>query len=144
MISISADDLNRMAEEILVGMRVFIHKISGEIIIVPNEMDLDYAEPEIWETELNLLENYRFDYFEIDPMNSTQSFQVMEEFAEQLMENKVLRVELLDALNRKKPFREFKFVIDNSGKYREQWFGFRLEKTMNWIKKQIADLNRLE
>lgn len=133
-----------MAEELLTGMRVFIHKHSGEIIFVPNEMDMDCAEPEGWESEFNLLENNRYDYLEIDTMNSTQSFQVMEEFAEQLTENRILRVELLDALNRKKPFRAFKYVIDNAGKYREQWFDFRLEKTMYFVKKQIAVLHRHE
>jgi hypothetical protein len=144
MISISSDAIKRIAEELLTGMRVFIHKQTGEIIFVPNETNLDYAEPGVWDTELNLLENYRFDYLEIDAMNATQSFEVMEEFAEILVENKVLRVELLDALNCKKPFREFKYVIDNAGKYREQWFSFRLDKTMDFVRKQIAYLHKLE
>ncbi|MCA1803708.1 MAG: UPF0158 family protein [Rhodothermaceae bacterium] len=142
MISISSDDLTRIAEDLLTGMRVFVHKQTVEIIIVPNEMNLTYADPEIWETELNLLENYRFDYLEIDAMNSKQSFEVMEDFAGNLVENRVLRVGLLNALNCKKPFREFKYVIDNAGKYREQWFSFRLEKTMDFVKKQLANMNR--
>lgn len=36
-------------------------------------------------------------------------------------------------MNKRRPFREFKFVIDNSGIYREQWFDFKNAQLKQWV-----------
>jgi len=61
----------------------------------------------------------------------------MEEFVDSLEDN-TTKMRLLDALRGKKPFANFKYQIDNSGDYRELWFAFRLEKTIEWIRTQLA------
>ena len=64
----------------------------------------------------------------------------MVKFVEQLDEKNKLKDELIKALNRKKPFREFKFVIDNSGIYRQQWFDFKHEQLIQWV---VDNFNRV-
>jgi len=56
---------------------------------------------------------------------SSESIEIMEEFMNQLADNNKLKDRLINVLNRKKPFREFKFEIDNSGIYRQQWFDIK-------------------
>ena len=42
-------------------------------------------------------------------------------------------MKLIKALNQKKPFIKFKFTIDNSGVYRQQWFDFKNTQLKQWV-----------
>jgi hypothetical protein len=58
---------------------------------------------------------------EIEPPMPGESFRIMEDFIYSLPENAhELKSKLVQALNRRKPFQNFKYVIDGSGKYRDQ------------------------
>ena len=63
----------------------------------------------------------------------------MVEFAEQLSDNDKLKNQLINALNRKKPFREFKDIIDNAGKYRQQWFDFKQAQLLQWVRDKFDE-----
>ena len=43
-------------------------------------------------------------------------------------------------LSKKKPFREFKFVIDNSGAYRQEWFDFKNRKLEEFVRNRLNEL----
>lgn len=43
----------------------------------------------------------------------------------------------INALNRSKPFRNFKWQIDNSGDYQQQWFDFKKIRYIQLVKDQI-------
>ena len=86
------------------------------------------------------LEDDHSGYCEIDRMSSSDVFQIMTDFTEQLA-NPTLKAELLNALNKKKPFREFKQIIDNAGNFRQEWFDFKNESYYHWIAKQLRDSN---
>jgi hypothetical protein len=68
-------------------------------------------------------------------MDSNQSFRVMERFVDRVDSEK-FREKLINALNRRKPFRNFKYQIDDSD-YRQDWFDFKLQQNMEWVKEQI-------
>jgi hypothetical protein len=74
---------------------------------------------------------------EIDPMDSTQAFEIMVAFAEQLDLKNPLKGRLISALGKRKPFREFRSLIDYSGPYRQQWFQFREARLIEWVKSQL-------
>ncbi len=73
-------------------------------------------------------------------MSSHHSFQVMEDFTEPVT-NANLKTRLLNSLNRKSPFRNFKAEVDNDEHYRQQWFMFRDEESIRFLKEQIDELN---
>ena len=75
-------------------------------------------------------------------MDSHDSFKVMERFADSVSDDS-LREKLLIALQRPKPFANFKFEINNSGPYRQMWFDFQQEQQVEWVKDQLA-LDNLE
>jgi hypothetical protein len=91
---------------------------------------------EAWEDELDKLDENYLDYKEIQAMECSDSFSVMEDFAEQINDSR-LQEKLFNALNRKHSFREFKFVIDNAGEYRNAWFDFKNKRYLEWVKNQI-------
>ncbi len=78
---------------------------------------------------------------EIESPDTKFSFQIMEEFIIDIVDNSIIQEKLISALNRNKPFRNFKYVIDNSGKYREMWFKFKHNQYEEWVKEQIEMLN---
>jgi hypothetical protein len=57
------------------------------------------------------------------------------------VDDKIIQNRLSNALNKAKPFRNFKFEIDNSGKYRQEWFDFKEQTYCEWINAQIKELN---
>jgi hypothetical protein len=65
----------------------------------------------------------------------------MEAFADQLPNKLDLKSKLFQALERNKPFREFKFIIDNSD-YREEWFAFKNLKLQEWVEEKIEEINK--
>lgn len=64
----------------------------------------------------------------------------MSEFADQMTDYN-LQTRLFDALRKNKPFKEFKYVIDISGDFRQQWFAFKNKWQEEYVARQ---LNRLK
>jgi hypothetical protein len=57
------------------------------------------------------------------------------------LDNEDIRRNHVTALNKSKPFRNFKWVIDNSGAYRNQWFEFKKNRYIEYVKEQIEVYN---
>jgi len=132
--------IEEIADTLDSGMRCFYNLKSGEIKAVLNFDSWIGSDKEPWEEELMEIDENRDDYFEFEGFESHESFQIMADFAESV-EDKRLQNKLINALNRPKPFQNFKWQIDNSGEYRQQWFDFKNMRYIQWIKKQI-DLNK--
>jgi len=60
----------------------------------------------------------------------------MADFAE-IVDDSILQNKLINALNRPKPFQNFKWQIDNSGEFRQRWFDFKNRCYISSIKTQI-------
>ncbi|WP_114748144.1 UPF0158 family protein [Pleomorphovibrio marinus] len=131
--------IEEIAENLDCGMRCFYNLKTGEIKAFLDSDSWIGADEELWEEEANEIDANRADFFEFDRFDSHESFQIMEDFAES-MEDNGLRKKLINALNRPKPFQNFKWQIDNSGEYRQQWFDFKKMRYIQWVKEQI-DLN---
>jgi peroxiredoxin len=77
-------------------------------------------------------------------MESHDSFEIMTDFVDTLSDSDKLKVRLMDALNKKNPFREFKYVIDNSGNYRQKWFDFKNERIQKWVIDRLNEIVNIE
>ncbi|MCC5944586.1 MAG: hypothetical protein JJT94_06595 [Bernardetiaceae bacterium] len=120
------------------GMRTFIHIKTGEVLAVPDEYSLIYDEnKELWQDVLAKWKNNKDDYYEIERWTTAYDFKLMQRFAEYLTEDKDLQEQVFEALNRRKPFHNFKWIIGNSP-FREKWFDFREQMYQAWIEKQLA------
>lgn len=74
---------------------------------------------------------------EIEPLGSNDSFKIMERFVEQVPDAN-LQKKLMDALNRRRPFANFKRIVDNSD-YRQDWFAFRQKRLEQYVYEMIED-----
>lgn len=124
-----------IAENLECGMRCLYNIKTSEVKTLPNFDRWDGVDEELWEEAIKEIEENWGDYFEFEGMDSTDSFRIMEDFAETVDDIR-LQNELINALNRRKPFQNFKWQIDNS-EYRQQWFAFKKQRFIQWVKEQI-------
>jgi Uncharacterised protein family (UPF0158) len=141
MLTFTKEQIKEIAEQLDCGFRAFYHKQTGELIFVPDTYKHIGMDIDAWQEDFDKLDENFIDYNEIKAMESSDSFQVMADFTEQLTDSR-LREKLVTALNKRKPFREFKFVIDNSGKYRQSWFDFKDKRYIEWTEEQLKRQNR--
>ena len=73
----------------------------------------------------------------IEPPASYDSYKIMEHFAEKVP-NAGMREKLIDVLNERKPFANFKRIIDNSD-YRQDWFDFRQARLEEYVYEELTN-----
>ncbi len=131
-----------IAEYLEGGMRVFFNEKDGTVTYYTDEERWDGFEEELWEEAVEEVEANSDDLIEFLGFDSRESFTLMADFAESVDDEK-LKQELFDALNRSRPFRNFKNLIDRSGPYREQWFAFRQKRYEASVVQQLETLEFL-
>lgn len=130
------EQIAEIAEWLECGMTCYFHRPTGEIEYHPND-ELLYMDEEPWEEILNRIEEDRDNYDRFEKMESRQEFGVMEDFANSLSDEP-FRERIFEHLSRRKPFRNFKALIDSS-KYRQDWFDFRTQAYIDFVKWQMEN-----
>lgn len=135
--------INEIADNLDAGLKCYYNKKTGELKAIINFDSWIGADEEPWEEDINEIEENWGDYIEFDGMTSSSSFNLMVDFAETIDNNR-LQGRLINALNKAKPFQNFKWQIDNSGEYRQMWFDFKRIRYIEWVKEQIDSHNRID
>ena len=139
MVTLSTEQIKEIAGRLEVGFDCFLNKHNNELVFLIGDEDgfSGVEEDDAWANDRKKINDNPDDYYEIEKMGSRDSFSVMEDFIFTVDSDK-LREELIRALKHKKPFRQFKYVIDYSGEYRQKWFDFKSKKMIEWV---IAELD---
>ena len=125
MRAFTKQEIREIADQLEMGFRCFYHRETGALVFIPDEFKHVGMDTEAWDEEMEKLEEDYTSYREIEALHSSESFRIMADFAEGLRGANRLQDRLIDALNNKHPFRNFKYIIDNSGEYREIWFDYK-------------------
>jgi hypothetical protein len=128
--------IREIAELLDCGELCFFHEPTGTIEHHPDP-DSEYFDPEPWQETLDRIDANWGEYRRFEKMDSNQAFRVMENFTNSLT-NENFRTRLFNQLSQRKPFSKFKWAIDNS-KYRQNWFDFKEQAYINWVREQLAD-----
>jgi hypothetical protein len=145
--NLTNDQIKEIAEQLDCGFRCFIHKELKELIFIPDMLkhpEIEYMDTDAWADENDKLENNFLDYYEIEQLESHDSFRIMEDFIETLDDSNKLKDKLYYALSRPKPFRNFKYEIDYSGEYRQKWFDFKNKWMMDWVREELETLENID
>ena len=140
MTTLTQEQIKEIVQELDCGNKCFVHKETNELIFIPDTDRNPTMDTEFFEEELEKIDNNFDDYNVIETLESSESFEIMADFTEQLEDNNNLKTKLANALSKKKPFREFKFVMDNSGAYRQEWFDFKNSKLEEFVKNRLNEL----
>lgn len=132
--------IHNIAESIDSGFVCYLNPDTMKYVKVPCEFyDGFYLEDDddIWQEELKKVDNWD-KKIKIEPLKSHESFKIMEGFVDKIPDD-ILKNKLLNALERRKPFANFKNLIDYSD-FRQEWFKFK----QLYIEEFIYDLLKEE
>src|ERR1051326_4938320 len=133
MSSLSADQIRDIAQDLDCGFICYVNVETGEHVTIPKDYDL--YDVKAFDEEVKLVKKHRKNYREIEPPMSGESFRIMKNFIYSLPETAhELKAKLVKAMNMHKPFHNFKNVIDDSGEYRDQWFAFKNQRLIEFVK----------
>jgi hypothetical protein len=92
-----------------------------------------------WEAEEMKINEEWGDFIVVSKMESREAFRVMENFMHEVQDER-LQKEVIRKLEGKRPFANFKAVIESSS-VRENWFAFRSEAIQEFVKEQLKGEN---
>jgi len=128
--------IREIADGLESGMRCYYNRLTGDIkTIIDFERWAD-ADREFWEEDLEEIDEHFDDYYVFDNLSTSESFDIMSDFVDAINDSKI-KSKLINALNKPKPFSNFKRAIDDSGDYRQQWFEFKTSRYIEWVQGQI-------
>jgi len=135
--------IQSIADEIDCGFNCYVHRETMKLISIPdldNHPEIDIKE---WRIEKLEIEKRADQYYFFEPLDPSESFKIMEKFLE-TVDNQNLRGQLFSALNKSKPFSNFKHIIEYSGDYREKWFKFKRDSLVSIITERFNFLSNTE
>jgi len=138
----SEKQITEIAEQLECGFNCYFNTKDGQLKSIINadkiEFDYDYFEEDEL-NKLNEIKKHWDSYIQFEGMNSHESFNLMVDFADSI-DDLNIKEKLIRSLNKPKPFQNFKWEIDNSGIYRQQWFNYKQLRYIEYVRKQI-DMN---
>ncbi|RZJ70329.1 MAG: hypothetical protein EOO47_23535 [Flavobacterium sp.] len=136
MIAPTPIQIKEIAEQLACGFCCYYHKISGEIVSIPDFEDRMDDIEEFYGEDLAKIKKDKKNFIIINKPSARESFEIMENFIEEVNDTK-LKNELINALNKKKPFSHFKLIIETSI-YKQNWFAFKEKQLQQHVLEQIS------
>lgn len=131
--------IKSIAEEIDMGMICFLNTDTLEVKSVLGESYNAFEEEDFndfYQEVYDKVDNW-VNLIRIEPPQSWQSFKIMEDFIETcISDDDSIKKHLWDAISKRKPFQNFKFIIDDS-QYRQCWFDFKQSKLEQFVLEQL-------
>ncbi|HSO87309.1 MAG TPA: UPF0158 family protein [Draconibacterium sp.] len=127
--------VHTVAENIDCGLVCFINPETLEVEEIPKGMldgfsdfslDPEFGDEDEDEEEQKFLHDEWETCITVEPRESSESFRIMERFVDEV-NDKILKNKLINALNNRKPFANFKNIVESSD-YREAWFAFKQQQ----------------
>jgi hypothetical protein len=124
--------IHDVAESIDSGLICYINPETLEVEKVPKGMfggfsdfslNTEFEEENEDEDEQKFLHDDWVSYITIEPRESSESFEIMKKFVDEVNDKK-LKNKLVNALNNRKPFANFKNIIESSNQLKA-WFAFK-------------------
>jgi uncharacterized protein YktA (UPF0223 family) len=135
---LSEEQIKEIAEYLDMGFSCYYHIHTKNILKFPNDEMLEMEDDDdVYAKEREELEENFMEYRYIDKMSSIESFHMMSAFIDSLNDLNEAKEKLIVSITLKKPFRQFKDVLDNYLETKELWYIFRQESLQNWVKQQI-------
>ncbi|WMI70036.1 UPF0158 family protein [Mangrovimonas sp. YM274] len=129
--------IKEIAQELDCGNECYFNPKTNEIITIPNFSNfLDEEEfRECFNDELKNIKWNKGHLIKIEPLESFESFNIMERFIDQIPDT-LFKSHLENILQKRKPFQNFKNSIDNSD-FRQDWFDFKKNQLERIVENQL-------
>jgi len=134
--SFTEKEINDIAQSLDCGFNNYINIDTWERKEII-DLDQSYGDDEFFREELTKIEHNWANYIVVKPMRSREGFMVMENFLPKVTNQKI-KNRLINALERKNPFRNFKHVVDSHGEIRQQWFKHKNKEYKDHVKFDLS------
>ncbi len=133
IVPLPKEKIKDITDYLAAGLGVYLRLDTGEVQYITEMEFEDSFDDEDDENAIgpDQIDLKLFSY--IEKWSSREAFEFMADFARQLNSNPKLQNQLFDALEKRKPFQEFKYIIDRSGEYKDQWFAFRDKQQQAYV-----------
>ena len=129
-----------IADGLDAGFTCYLNLDTGETEDTRPEWEFDPEDEEDEDGDLPKGMEFKYPAWEhhmvFEPLESPESFRIMRDFTDSLKDARFQK-RLANVLNNRKPYANFKFVIDNS-EYRQDWFDFKQRYLERYIKELLA------
>jgi len=131
MSKLSPAVIKEIAGEIALGNACYVNKLSGEITVFDKSTEdpKTIAAQTKRQTEIDKTID---SYIVIDTMPTQTRLEIMRVFLTEI-EDRSVRKQLSNALNRKNPVRNFNQTIESNMELRQHWRNFNREECEDWI-----------
>ncbi len=144
--------INSIAQSIDAGLVCYINTQTMEVVEIFKELfdtyDFDFDEEDdefeiddvakSLKEDLNKIEGWESSIV-INPLESHESFKIMQSFIDKTIPEGNIQEKLIGALNRKRPFANFRNLIDNSD-YLQDWYDFK----QNYLEEHVYEMFQIE
>lgn len=124
-------------QKVSMGMKCYYNKQTKEVVSIPDELHLDFDDyhKELWKDQIDKVESAPDQWVVFEQMSSHEVFRLMANFAESISDP-WFKDKVIDALEHRKPFQNFKRWVEGNEPYRTEWFAFRDAAYSEWIQQQ--------
>lgn len=139
--NISERQIDDIAQDLSSGMICYIHKETNAIKALFDESHEYYADldMDLWGDEIREVQDNLEKYIKIEKWSTHEAFRFMVDFVQEV-DNPKIKERLTEALNRGKPFRNFRRVVDNQGDIDQQWFEYRDKRQREWVRRYLRNI----
>ena len=129
--------IKEISQELDCGFDCYYNSKTNEIVTIPNFSHIEDEDDfkEAFRADLEKVKKHQADFIKIEVLQSFENFKIMELFVDQLTDKK-LQSELESVLANKKPFQNFKYLIDHSD-LRQNWFEFKQSELEKIVESQL-------
>jgi len=130
--------IHSLAQSISAGFVCYLNPDSLEVVEIPKDLSdmTEFDEDDLFQADLDRVENEWEKCITIDPPEPFESFKYMERFAASEELTEPLRNALANALANRKPFKNFRNIVDAS-EFRQQWFDFQQSCLEEYVRRNI-------
>lgn len=133
-----------VAESIDCGMICFINPETLEMEDIPKTLldegfifDEEEDDEEDDEGNMMSIKHHQWENcITVEPPESSESFRIMEDFVSEI-DDKKLQKQLINALSHRRPFANFKHMVEGS-QSREEWFAFKRHKLEEYVWRDLS------
>jgi len=137
MITLTEEQISDIAQDLEAGLKCFIHKVTGEVKTLPDELNSNMEmDEELWQDVIDEIDNDEENFIVIEGMDSHESYLLMEKFID-TVDDKQLAARLTNAINVPKPFHTFRYELDYRDEYLQKWYAFKSQQMIEWVKKHL-------
>ncbi len=133
------DQIKEIAEQLDCGFVCYWNTSNNELIFIP-EMDYFDGDQELWQEELKKVKKNKKQFKIIEKPTSRESFEIMENFVDDLSDTHRDKRILENILQNQKPFANFNRFIHESADLREIWFAHKNTSFIEFVKKQVVEM----